>query len=393
MISWLRRPRVTVAVTFFVNGLLLASWAPHVPDVREHLNLTEGVLGTALLAGAVGSVSAMTLAAPISARIGPHRLAMIAGIALAVSAPLPVIAPNLWTLVVALLAWGAAIGSMDLAMNAVAADVEHRHGHPLMSGFHGMFSLGALVGSIIAFVVIRAGLTPVEHMTAVAVLVLVGSWTSFRALPPATRGMDEADEAPSGRLRWPGRGLLVIGVIALIVLAAEGAVENWSALVLKENFGSTASFAALGYGALSLTMAVFRFLGDGINKRVGPVLLLASGAGVAGAGLALGMIVATPWAGVLGFGIMGIGLANTVPIVFSAGAAHGRTAAEGLSAVAVLGYLGFIVAPPTIGFVAQATSLPIALGGVAAVLGIAALMSRAVAPVRRSDVAREPAVG
>jgi hypothetical protein len=382
MITWLRGPRVAVSVTFFVNGLLLASWAPHVPDVREHLGLTEGVLGTALLAGAVGAVSAMTLAAPLSARIGPHRLAMAAGVSLALVAPLPVIAPSLWTLVIALLAWGAAIGSMDLAMNAVAADVEHRAERPLMSGFHGMFSLGALVGSIIAFGVIRAGLTPAEHMTLIAVLVLVGAWTSFRALPPATRGMDEA---PSGRLRWPGGALLAIGVIALIVLAAEGAVENWSALVLKENFGSTASFAALGYGALSLTMAVFRFLGDGINKRVGPAVLLASGAGVAGAGLALGMIVGTPWAGVVGFGIMGIGLANTVPIVFSAGAAHGRTAAEGLSAVAVLGYLGFIVAPPTIGFVAQSTSLPIALGGVAATLGIAALMSRAVAPARRGE--------
>lgn len=385
MITWLRRPRVAVSVTFFVNGLLLASWAPHVPDVRERLLLTDGVLGTALLAGAVGSVSAMTLAAPLSARIGPHRLAMAAGVALAFVAPLPVLAPSLWTLVIALLAWGAAIGSMDLAMNAVAADVEHREGRPLMSGFHGMFSLGALVGSIIAFGAIRAGLTPLEHMAAVAVLVLVGAWASFRALPPATRGMDEA---PSGRLRWPGRALLVVGVIALIVLAAEGAVENWSALVLKENFRSTASFAALGYGALSFTMATFRFLGDGINKRVGPVALLAGGAGLAGAGLAFGMIVGTPWAGVVGFGIMGIGLANTVPIVFSAGAAHGRTAAEGLSAVAVLGYLGFLVAPPTIGFVAQGTSLPIALGGVAAMLGIAALMSRAVAPVRRGEGTR-----
>ncbi len=313
VIGWLRRPRVSVSVTFFVNGLLLASWAPHVPDVREHLDLTEGVLGTALLAGAVGAVSAMTLAAPLSARIGPHRLAMIAGVTLACVAPLPVIAPNLWTLVLALFAWGASIGSMDLAMNAVAADVEHRAERPLMSGFHGMFSFGALVGSVIAFGLIRAGLTPLEHMALMAALVLVGAWPSFRALPPATRGMDDAGAASSGKLRWPGGALLVIGVIALIVLAAEGAVENWSALVLKENFGSTASFAALGYGALSLTMAVFRFLGDAINARVGPVLLLASGAGIAGAGLALGMIVATPWAGVVGFGIMGIGLANTVP--------------------------------------------------------------------------------
>ena len=379
MIAWLRRPRVAVSITFLVNGVMVASWAPHVPDVREHLNLTEGVLGTALLAGAVGAVSAMTLAAPLSARIGPHRLAMAAGVSLAVVSPLPVIAPNLWTLVLALFAWGATIGSMDLAMNAVAADVEHRGGRPLMSSFHGMWSLGALIGSIIAFVAIRVGLTPFEHMATVGVAVVLVAWTSFRALPPATRGMDEA---PSGRLRWPARALLGVGVVAFIVLAAEGAVENWSALVLKENFGSTASFAALGYGALSLTMATFRFLGDGINKRVGPVALLAGGAGLAGAGLAFGMIVGTPWAGVVGFGIMGIGLANTVPIVFSAGAAHGRTAAEGLSAVAVLGYLGFLVAPPTIGHVAEATSLPVALGCVAATLGVAALMSRAVAPVK-----------
>ena len=377
MIAWLRRPRVAVSVTFLVNGVIIASWAPHIPYVRERLALSEGVLGLALLAGAVGAVSAMTLAAPLSARIGPHRLAMIGGILLLGISPLLVVAPNLPLLVLGLLAWGASTGAMDLAMNAVAADVEHRARRPLMSGFHGMFSLGALAGSVIAAGAIRAGFTPFEHVAIVAALLLAFAWVSFRALPPASRGTENAERT---RLRLPARALVVIGILALIVLGAEGAVESWSALLLKEGMGSTASFAAFGYGAFSLTMALFRFLGDGINTRVGPVALVATGAGLAGAGLAFGLIVNAPWAMVVGFGIMGVGLANTVPVVFSAAAAHGKTAAEGLSSVAVLGYLGFLVGPPAIGFAAQATSLRVALLGVAAVLGVGALMSRTVAP-------------
>lgn len=380
---FLRSDARPVSVVFFGNGAFIAAWAPHVPYVRDHVGLTDGVLGLVLLVMALGAVAAMVSAAPVSARVGAQRVTLWAAVALAIALPLPMLAPSLWTLLPAAAFFGGSIGTMDVAMNAVAADVEKAARRPLMSGFHGMFSLGALVGSGASALAIRAGLTPTQHTVATSVVVLAALYPFLRRLPASA---PPSADAGSGRVRLPSGALLVIGIIALVVLAAEGAVTDWSALLLRDYLGASGAVAALGFGSLALTMALFRFFGDGINVRVGPVALVLWGAALAAVGLLVAVTAPNAALGIAGFAIVGIGLSNTVPVVFSAAAARGRTSAEGLSSVAAFGYLGFLAAPPAIGWISDASSLRWSLAGMALLCLVAAGLARVVAPERAATV-------
>ncbi len=372
-----RKFRRAVAATFFGVGAAFASWAPHIPYVSEKHGLDEAQLGQVLLAMGIGSVLSMVVAGPISARVGPHKVTLWAGLGIGVALTLPVLAPSVPLMVGALVVLGGVIGITDVAMNAVAADVEVRYARPTMSFFHGMFSAGALAGSVVAFLALRAGATPLEHMGAVAVIVTLAYLPSLRALPAPAAA---ATHDKAGVFKIPTGALLVIGLLVLVALAAEGAVFDWSAKLLRDDLATTGAVAALGYGAFSVTMAAGRFAGDWTNAHIGPVALVRWGAALAALGLGGGLAIGTPASVIAGFIVMGIGLANTVPVMFTAGAARGRTQAEGIAAVAVMGYVGFLVAPPLIGLLANATSLAQALGVVSVALVAVVLTARAVAP-------------
>lgn len=377
----LRRARRAVAAVFFVHGVLLASWAAHIPWVKDRLGLGDGELGLVLLALAVGAVAGMAFTGPLSSRVGPHIVTSWATIAMAVMLPLAVAAPSVALLAIALVLFGAAIGSMDVAMNAVAADLERRWGRPIMSSFHGMFSLGALGGSILAAALLGADVSPTIQAAAIALLATLAVVPALRALPPITpvRSAGWIVRLPRGRL-------LVIGLMAFAVLLGEGAVVDWSATLLREDFAASSALAALGFGAFSVTMAIGRFSGDRINTRSGPVPLVRVGGGIAAIGLGAGLLIGEPVAMIAGFALMGLGFANIVPILFVAAAANGPTPAEGISTAASLGYLGFLVGPPIIGAVAEATSLTTGL----VLVVLLTLLVAAAAPVVTPRVASHP---
>lgn len=354
--SDLKRQRTVVAAIFLVHGLMLATWASHIPHVKDSMSLSEGALGLVLLVLAGGAVAAMSLTGALSARLGAHRVTKWATVAMAATLPLPLAAGNVAQLVVALFVFGAALGAMDVAMNAVAAEIETRFGRPIMSSFHGMFSAGALTGSLIAAGLLRLGVRPLIQASAVAVLIAMAIWPSLKAVP---RG-----EIVRGRrrsLRLPGGRLLVLGMMAFAVMLGEGSVLDWSATLLRDDLGASNAVAALGFGAFSVTMAIGRFTGDRMNARLGPVPLVGIGAGIAAVGLGAGLLIGTPGAVIFGFVLMGMGFANIIPIIFTAAAASGPTPAEGISTTATLGYLGFLAGPPLIGALAELSSLTTAL--------------------------------
>lgn len=367
--------RAKTAIVFFVHGLMIATWAPHIPYVRAELGLTEGALGLLLLFLAGGAVSAMLVTGAIASRVGADVVTRWATVAMAATLLLPLAAPSPLALAVALTAFGAALGSMDVAMNAVAAEVETALGRPTMSSFHGMFSVGALAGSLLAAALLRAGVQPLHQAIGVAVLVVAAVWPILTRLPSsvtAGRGGSRAIRLPSGRL-------LLLGVIAFAVMLAEGSALDWSATYLSSDLGATAAVAALAFGAFSVTMAIGRFTGDSINRRIGSVRLVRIGAAGASIGLGLGLVLATPLSVIVGFAIMGAGLANIIPIIFTASAEQGATPAEGISGTATLGYLGFLAGPPLIGAVAELTNLTIGLSLVVILLVVVTVASSALA--------------
>ena len=257
--------RAKTAIVFFVHGVMIATWAPHIPYVRAELGLTEGALGLLLLFLAGGAVAAMLVTGTIASRVGADVVTRWATVAMAATLLLPLVAPSPLALAVALTAFGAALGSMDVAMNAVAAEVEAALERPTMSSFHGMFSVGALAGSLLAAGLLRAGIQPFHQAVGVAVLVVVAVWPILTRLPDSvTVGRDG-----SRAIRLPSGRLLLLGAIAFAVMLAEGSALDWSATYLSSDLGATAAVAALAFGAFSVTMAIGRFTGDSINRRQG----------------------------------------------------------------------------------------------------------------------------
>ena len=371
----LRRARLAIGVVFLVNGAVFGSWAPHIPLVQERLGLGPAILGTALLAAAVGALLAMLSAGALIARFGSAPVTRISGLLFCASLPLVALAPSLLALVAALACLGAANGLMDVAMNAHGVAIETRLQQPIMSSLHGMFSLGGLLGAG-AGALLLGWLPPAIHVLAAMAVLLATAFIAMRHLLPGR--VDVGDAGPHFVL--PTRAALGLGALAFLVLMSEGAVLDWSAAWLRGDLGAPPSVAATAFAAFSAAMAVGRFGGDWLRGRVGDTILIRVSASTAAAGLALALLIATPLAAVVGFACAGLGLSNTVPVLFgAAGRLPGQQPGAAIAATASVGYVGFLVGPPLIGIVAQVTSLGAALWLIVAACGLVGACAAAVA--------------
>lgn len=368
------RARWAVAAVFLANGAAIGSWAPHIPLLKERLGLSPGLLGLALLAMAAGALIAMPLAGIVIARRGSAPVASVAGLLFCALLPLPVLAPGLTSLSLALVLFGAANGAMDVAMNAHGVAVERRLGRPVMSSFHAMYSLGGLVGAAAGGALLIVMPAAIHAMATAVLLVAVMVLAGRHLLPGA------ADTGLSGStFALPGRGTLALGLLAFLAYMSEGAILDWSAVYIRESLNAGTTLAAAGFAAFSATMALGRFFGDGLRARFGSSGLARASALLAAGGLGLGLVMTDPLAVVAGFACAGLGLSNIVPILFgAAGRARGQTPATAIAAVATLGYTGLLAGPALIGFVAEWTTLGLALGLLVLACAIIALSARAV---------------
>jgi MFS family permease len=359
-----RRARAGTALVFFVHGVAIATWVPRIPAVKERLGLTEGSLGIALLGLAVGALLAMQLVGPLLARFGSRPVTRVAALAHVTLLIAPALAWNLGSLLLALGLFGVSIGMLDTAMNAHGVVVERLSGRPIMAGLHGLWSVGGLVGSITAGLAARAGWDPLRHFAVAAAVLGVLAAVGTRGLLPATADRVGTGEAPGARrggaVAWRGRAVLLLGLVGFCSFVGEGTVADWSALYLRE-VGASPGAAAAGFAAFSLAMASSRLLGDRLTARTGPVRLVRAGGLVAACGLGLGVATGQQLPAVVGFGLVGIGLAAVVPIAFSAAGNLGGPGGMGIARVASLSYLGTLAGPPAIGFTAELLSLRLAL--------------------------------
>ena len=373
------RARLAVTSLFLAHGTLFGSWVARIPAVQEELELGEGELGLALLFLTLGAVVAMPISGWVVAREGSRVTARPALVAFAVLLPVLAVAPSLVSLALALLAFGAAAGALDIAMNAHGVEVERRYGRPILSSFHAGWSFGGLAGAGIGALAAWAGVGLVAHFTAVAVAVGAAGLFASAALLPA--GADRPEAAP--RLARPPRRLLALALLAFCGLFAEGAAADWSAVYLAGPLDAGAGLAALGFAAFSVAMAVFRLLGDSLTTRWGPVTLMRRGALLAAGGLGAALLIGHPVAALVGFVCMGAGLAAVVPVAFrAAGSLPGVPPSAGIASLTTVGYTAFLVGPPVIGFVAELVGLPLALGIVVVLLGVLAALAAEAEPAR-----------
>ena len=368
----LRRARAAVTAVFFVNGALIASWAPYIPRIKHDLGLSARDLGLVLLAMAFGAVACMPAAGLMVERFGTRAtLAVVIAISY-VALPFTLLAPDALALAGVLCVLGAATGVTDIAMNANGAAVEQRYGRPILSSLHGLWSIGGFVAAGTTALVIALGI-PAELHLVCASLVLGGlGLAACTQLMPTVR-RTAGPRAPRVR---PSRRLLGLALISLAAFLAEGAISDWGPLYLRSSLGQSATVGAAGYAIFVGSMAAMRLTGDRLTARFGRVPIVRTGGALAAIALASALLLARPEATFIAFVCVGLGLANVFPLVVSAaGRSRSPAPALAIATVSMGGYAGVLIGPPAIGFLAEAASLPVALGLVVALCALVAALA------------------
>lgn len=361
----LRRARTGIALVFAVHGAVSGSFVTRIPWIQDHLDLSPGQLGLALVMPAIGSSLAMPLAGRISHRFG-GRTALRGLLALwCLALALPALAPGLPFLCLALLAFGASAGMADVAMNAQGVEVEQRLGRSIMSGLHGMWSVGGLVASGFGILAAHRNLDARLQLAVTALALLVVGLLVCRLLPDL-RATEEGEAPP--RFALPPRSSLVIGLVGFCAVFAEGASMDWSGVYLRDVTHASATVAAASYTAFSLTMAVSRLAGDAVVRRLGAVRTTRLSGAVATVGGLLVVVADDPAVAIPGFALLGIGIAVIVPLAFAAAGRIGSNPSQAIAGVATVTYTSGLVAPAIIGALAQATSLTVSFGVVTALV-------------------------
>ncbi|MFE6890477.1 MFS transporter [Streptomyces sp. NPDC057694] len=355
----LKRARYAVATVFCVHGAVTGSFATRVPWIQEHAGVSAGQLGLALAFPAIGASVAMPLAGSISHRFGA-RTALRGLLALwTLALILPSLAPNLLTLCAALFVYGASAGMSDVAMNALGVEVETRLDKSIMSGLHGMWSAGALIGSAGGTLAAHLGADArLHHVLAAGVLTVAG----FIACRWVLDLRPTEDEEPPPRFALPPKSALLIGAVGFCAVFAEGASLDWSAVYLRDVLDTSAGLAAACTTGFTLTMAIARIAGDRVVDRFGAVRTVR----ISGIGAALGalmvVVAPNPAVAMAGFGLLGLGIAVVVPLAFAAAGRSGPNPSQAIAGVATITYTSGLVAPSAIGTIAETTSLVVSFG-------------------------------
>lgn len=364
-----------IRVLFFVLGMGMGVWGAQVPAVKLHYGLDEQSLSLALLTAAAGAVLCLLTAGALVARFGARRCVQGAGLLMCASLAAVLQTQQLGVLFALMLLLGAGSALFDVAINSEGNHLEMRSPRKVMSGLHAMFSLGGMSGALLCAALHRAGIAPVMQLAASAAVLAAVLWGAAFWL---TAERSDSEESPAP-IAWPRGILLWMGVLTGLCMVAEGAMYDWSALFVHQELKTDAATGALGFAAFSAAMAIGRLFGDRIRERLTSVALMRASGGLAAIGMALALTAAAPWAALAGFMLVGLGLANVVPVMFAASAqVSGVSPAHGVAAVSSVGYLGFMVGPPLIGLLASGSSLTAALWTVALFAVLTAVAARAV---------------
>ncbi len=358
----LRSARIAVTTTFGVHAMLFASWTAHIPQLKGRLGMSDGTLGTALLGAPIGSILAMLVTGWVLPKFGSRPVVLVSLIGYCLSGALIGTSGSMLALFGTLTLWGAFQGSLDVAMNTQGVTIEQALRRPIMSGLHGAWSMGALLGAGVGAFCVSRGITLTAQLlvAGIACAVVVGVLT-VSMLPD---GRQKVDHRSGPRQRLFSVPVLILGVVAAACMICEGAAADWSAVYLRDSLGTSPTYAGYGFAAFSVGMVLIRLSGNWLLQRTSPRVLLPALGLVAAVGLTIALLAGDPGISLGGFFLLGLGLASVVPTAFSAAgelAAQGGNAGTSIATVSALGWAGFVCGPPLIGHLANLTSLPQAL--------------------------------
>lgn len=363
--------RNATRAAFLIPGIGISAWAPLVPFVKERANLNEGILGLLLLCIGLGSFVAMPLATKVAMRTG-CRAPILIGAALIMGAlPLLGLLDSVYGLAVVLVLFGAGLGAVEVVANFQAVKVEQAFDKPMMSSFHGMWSVGGIAGATAVSIALWLGASPLQAalLISCAIAALIATYAGGLIQVPA----EEAREHSS----FPRGVVLLLGGLSFLVFLAEGSVLDWSAVFLRETLSLEPAYSGMGYGAFAIAMTIGRLKGDRIVELLGRRRVVWLGGLVAGLGFILSAVSTSPILAILGFFVIGIGSSNLAPIfISSAGDRAPSASGPAIAAVTAMGYSGVVVGPAFVGFLAHGLTLAWSFIAIALMFGLITLSAR-----------------
>lgn len=367
--------RWAVAALFFINGFNMGAWAPQIPQMMERHGLKSGLMGVLIVMIGLGAVSAMLFAGKLIAHHGSRRMVILFACCFIPMFPLMVLSPSPWIAVPFLFGYGAFGGCMDVAMNANAVAVERHLGRAIMSSSHGFWSLGGFIGGALGGRAIETFGYDKQALgvAAICVVVLLIASRFIVNDPPHAEDV----EKPKARMFPRIPILYMLGAMALFSMIPEGAVLDWAGVYVKTELNANITQQGLAFGLNSGAMAMVRFLGDAVRNRFGAVNTLRASGVIGALGLLIVATAPSSTVAIAGFALTGIGVANMVPIMFSAAGNYpGLPPGSGIATTTMIGYSGYLVAPSVIGFIAEHVGFRFTFGAVALLLLVVASFAR-----------------
>jgi len=362
---------VATRLVFLMVGFSVASWAPLVPVVKSRgAGMGEAELGLILLCLGLGSLIAMPLSGGWAARFGCRRVISVAASVVCLVMPALGAFTAPVSIGAALLFFGAGIGTLDVVMNIQASLVEQEEGRPMMSGFHGLYSVGGIFGAGVASVLLGLKIAPAGLM----LLMAVGSALIIFVARPGLLTQGGSSESPV--FAFPKGMVLLIGFMCFVMFLSEGSTLDWSGVLLSERHRMNPSQAGWGYAAFASTMSLGRLTGDRIVARLGGRAILVGGGLLAAVGFMIAAVAPNGWAAIVGFGLVGLGASNVVPVLFTAAGKQNQMPPNlAIAAITTMGYAGILVGPALIGFLARGIGLAPTLAVVAGLIATVPLFA------------------
>ncbi|WP_067712852.1 MFS transporter [Nocardia yamanashiensis] len=371
----------SVRLMFLLSGLLFASWAARIPTVKDSAGLDDAGLAIVFAGLNIGAIAGLQLGKHVTLRFGSKATLRVAVPVFAVCLPGLLLVPNRVGLTIAAVIFAMANSVVDVAMNAHGVAVEKLSGRSLLSGIHAYFSLGLVSGSLLGATAERANLSLTLHFWIIALLAIaIASIRTRKLLPSAVDRVGQESTEPSNNRQWPTR-LLILGLLAFAVALIEGAANDWSAVYLRDETGSSGTTAAIGFAIFAIGMTLGRLLGDHLVATFGRIRPFLAGTLTAGLGFGTALLIGGTTPALIGLALLGFGISYTLPLTFSAGGdLPGIPTARAIANISILGYCGFFTGPVLIGFIAHHWTLTTALTIPVAIALLATLGSRALAP-------------
>lgn len=367
--------RLAISTLFFIAGLCFASWASRIPHIQAALGLSEAGLGVVLLALPVGLMLSLPLSGVLVAKVGSHRIAPVAAFLYSVLLIGLGLAQSTFQLMAGLFLFGFVGNLMNISVNTQAVGVEALYRRPIMASFHGIWSLAGFSGAALGTLMIGLGISPSWHFLLVLVPVTLAVAVSSPYMLPEVG--EKRENQPV--FVKPDKSLVSLGIIAFCAMICEGTMFDWSGVYFKKVVQADAAWVGAGYTAFMGTMALTRFLADGVANRIGLKGVLQLSGLLTASGLLVAVLFPHLLTAILGFLLVGAGVSSVVPLVYSA-AGRSKVMSPGvaLAAVSTIGFLGFLLGPPLVGLVAGATSLRVSFGLMVVMgLGITVMATRA----------------